>query len=314
VLTAAMVLIAPFTFAQNPRTTRLDPQVATDQYLASVPAEARARSDAYFEGGYWLRLWTFLYGSGVLLALLHTGWSRRMREAASRLTRLGPLQAAAYWIMLFTATTVVAVPLTIYQGFVRERQYGLSTQTFGAWAGDQAKVFALGLVIGALAIMGLYRVLRATPRTWWLWSAAFVIVLQVAGNAIYPVFIAPIFNTYTRLEDPALREPILRLARANGLVATEVWQVDASRQTTRISANVSGVLGTERITLNDNLLKRCSPACVEAVMAHEMGHYVLNHVYEMLLELGVVVLVGFAVAQRARGRQVLLGPRHATTE
>ena len=297
VLTGAMVFIAPVTRAQNAATSKsLDPRVATEQYLASVPPEARARSDAYFEGGYWLPLWNFLLGSGVLLALLHTGWSRRMREAAGRLTRYRPLQVAAYWIMFFAATTVIAFPLTVYADFVREHQYGLSTQTFGAWFGDQLKGFALALVVGAFALMGLYRVLRGAPRTWWVWGAAFVILLQVAGNVLYPVFIAPIFNTYTRLDDPGLREPILRIARANGLNATDVWQMDASRQTTRISANVSGVLGTERITLNDNLLKRCSPACVEAVMAHEIGHYVMNHVFDLLLAFGVLVTFGFALA------------------
>ncbi len=147
--------------------------------------------------------------------------------------------------------------------------------------------------------MGLYAVLRAFPRTWWVWGAVFVMGLQVVGATIYPVFIAPVFNTYTRLEDPALRDRILSIARANGVEANEVWQSDASRQTTRISANVSGMLGTERITLNDNLLKRCSPACVEAVMGHEIGHYVLNHAYEMLLAFGIVTLVSFAVAQWA---------------
>jgi STE24 endopeptidase len=85
------------------------------------------------------------------------------------------------------------------------------------------------------------------------------------------------------------------MAHANGIAANEVWEVDASRQTTRISANVSGMLGTERITLNDNLLNRASPAAVEAVMGHEMGHYVLNHVYEMLAYFAIVIAAGFAI-------------------
>jgi STE24 endopeptidase len=109
------------------------------------------------------------------------------------------------------------------------------------------------------------------------------------------VYLAPIFNTYQPLQDSAIREPILRMAHANGISANEVWEMDASRQTTRISANVSGMLGTERITLNDNLLKRASPAAVEAVMGHEIGHYVLNHVYEMLAYFAVIIAIGFAL-------------------
>jgi STE24 endopeptidase len=84
------------------------------------------------------------------------------------------------------------------------------------------------------------------------------------------------------------------MARANGIPASEVYEVDASRQTTRISANVSGFMGTERITLNDNLLRRCTPAEIQAVMGHEMGHYVLNHGYKLLTYLGLLIVLGFA--------------------
>jgi len=92
-----------------------------------------------------------------------------------------------------------------------------------------------------------------------------------------------------------VRDDILRLAHANGIRAEEVYQVDASRQTTRVSANVSGMFGTERITLNDNLLKRASPAAIQAVMGHEMGHYVLNHANKMLLAFGVLIAIGFGI-------------------
>jgi STE24 endopeptidase len=95
-----------------------------------------------------------------------------------------------------------------------------------------------------------------------------------------------------------VRDPILSLARANGIQASDVWEMDASRQTTRISANVSGLMGTERITLNDNLLKRASTPAVLAVMGHEMGHYVLNHGYKMLLSLGLLMAIAFAIVGR----------------
>jgi STE24 endopeptidase len=120
------------------------------------------------------------------------------------------------------------------------------------------------------------------------------------------VAITPIFNDPKRLTDQRVIAPILSLARANGIATGEVWEIDASRQTTRVSANVSGLLGTERITLNDNLLNRTSLPEIEAVMAHEMGHYVLNHVYKFLLEYGLVIVLGFWVVslyfERLRAR------------
>jgi STE24 endopeptidase len=121
----------------------------------------------------------------------------------------------------------------------------------------------------------------------------------VFTSLIAPVYIAPLFNTYTRLDDPVVREPILAMARAEGVDVDDVWVFDASRQTKRVSANVSGFAGTMRISLNDNLLNRTSLAEIEAVMAHEIGHYVLNHIYKSLLFFGVVIVVGFALLKRA---------------
>lgn len=111
---------------------------------------------------------------------------------------------------------------------------------------------------------------------------------------IAPVYIAPLFNTYKKLENPQIRESILSLARANGIPVSEVYEEDASKQTTRISAFVAGFLGSERIVLNDNLLNRCTPEEIQSVMGHEMGHYVLNHVYKSLMFFGIVFTVGFA--------------------
>jgi STE24 endopeptidase len=178
--------------------------------------------------------------------------------------------------------------------FFREHQYGMATQDFAAWMGDQLKALGVALVLGGAALMGLYGVLRRAPRNWWLWGAVVALVFLIVGVALGPVFIEPIFNSYTELRDPALREPILSLARGNGIPAEHVYVVDASRQTKRISANVAGLFGTTRIALNDNLLKRTSPAGIEAVMGHEMGHYVLNHVYKGILYFGVVLTIGFA--------------------
>jgi STE24 endopeptidase len=118
---------------------------------------------------------------------------------------------------------------------------------------------------------------------------------------LFPVFIAPAFNKYTPLEDPTIREPIIALARANQIPTDKVFVVDASRQTTRVSANVAGFMGTTRIALNDNLLKKCSVAEIRQVMGHEMGHYVLNHGLKLAIYSAILFLVGFAAANWAFG-------------
>jgi STE24 endopeptidase len=281
-----------------------DPAVATAAYLARLTPEARARSDAYFEGGYWLQLWNFLAGAAVAALLLFTRWSARMRDLVERITRHKPLQTALYWVMYLVVTTVVTFPLTVYQGFVREHAYGLATQNFGGWMGDQLKGLVLGAVLGGAALMLIYGVVRRAPRTWWAWGSGVGIAFLAFVLVIAPVFLAPVFNTYKPLDDAAVRGPILSLARANGIPANDVFVFDASRQTTRISANVSGFLGTERISLNDNLLNRSSLAEIEAVMAHEMGHYVLNHTWTLLGGFGLMLVAAFAFLHRSFARCV----------
>jgi STE24 endopeptidase len=276
-----------------------DVEAATDAWLAKVPSDQRARSDAYFEGGYWLQLWEYLYGAAVAVLLLATRWSGRMRDRAVRLSRVPSVQAAAYWTQYVVLASLLAFPLTVYSGFVREHRYGLSTQTFGAWLGDQGKALLLSVVLGAVLVAALFAAVRRASDRWWIWGALVSVAFVAFTALIGPVFIAPVFNTYTKLQDPRIREPILRMARANGIAATEVYQVDASRQTTRVSANVSGFLGTERITLNDNLIDRASLPEVEAVMGHEMGHYVLNHVYKSLLFFGLVIVLAFLWLRRS---------------
>jgi STE24 endopeptidase len=288
--------------AENLQPTRLPPQIgqqafdpaaATRAWLDSVPPNERAKSDAYFEGGYWLILWNFLGVSAISIFLLESRISARLRDMAEQFTRSKPLQVAAYAIPFFTLFALLSFPLDVYQDFFREHQYGLATQNFGAWFLDAIKGFVLLVIYGTPALMLLYGVFRRAPRTWPIWATILAVVLISIGNFILPVFVEPLFNDYKPLEDPKIREPILAMARANEIPVDKVFVVDASRQTTRVSANVAGLLGTTRIALNDNLLKRCTLPEIREVMAHEMGHYVLNHGAKLSIYFGIFAAVAF---------------------
>ncbi len=278
-----------------------DVDAAVEAYLAKMPAAGKARSDAYFEGGYWLILWDTLATIGAMWLLLHLRWSARMRDLAGRITRLRALQTALYWVQFVILASVLTFPLTLYEGYFREHQYGLSNQGFAAWLGDQLLGMAVALVLGAILIVPLFALVRRLETRWWAWGAALMIAFSGFVSLIAPVYIAPLFNHYEILRDPAIREPILKLARANGIPATDVYEFDASRQSNRVSANVSGFANTMRISLNDNLLERCTPAEIEATMGHEIGHYVLNHAYKGLIIFGIVILAGFALLNRGIG-------------
>ena len=271
-----------------------DINAAVEAYLAKMPPAERARSNAYFEGGYWLVLWDFLSTVLAMWLLLRFRWSSWMRNLAARITRFRPFQTALYWIQFIIVVSVLTFPLTVYESYFREHKYGLLNQTFGPWMRDQLVMLAVGVVLGAILVIPLFGLVRRLGKSWWVWGAALMILFLAFVSLIEPVYIAPLFNKYTKLEDSRIKDPILSMARANGIPATEVYEFDASRQSNRVSANVSGFAGTQRISLNDNLLKRCTLPEIEMAMGHEMGHYVLNHEYKGLVMFGVVLVIGFA--------------------
>jgi STE24 endopeptidase len=285
--------------AEAQASPHFDATAATNAYLAQIPADKTARSDAYFEGGYWMMLWDFLYGVGVALLLLNLRWSARMRDRAEQITRFKPVQTFVYWIQCLVLTSVLMFPLSVYEDYFREHRYGLATQTFGPWMGDQIKGLGVGLVLGGVLAMLLFGVVRRLARSWWIWGAVVVTLFVIFAQLIAPIYIVPIFNKVTRLDDPKIVEPILSMARANGIPAKDVYEIDASRQTTRMSANVSGFANTMRITLNDNLLRRGSPEEIQAVMGHEMGHYVMHHIYMGIAFFAILAVLAFACLHRA---------------
>ena len=294
---------APLTNA--PKTvTSLDPAAATRAWLETVPAEKRARSDAYFEGGYWLILWNFLLGAAISLLLLGSGLSARLRDFAERTTRFKTLQVALYAIAYVVIVAVLSFPLGVYSDYFREHAYGLATQTFGPWFREQLSASRSISSATAILMMALYAVFRRAQRTWWLWGTGVGVLFLVVSMLIAPVFIAPLFNTYKPITDQKISQPILAMASANEIPVRQVFEVDASRQSNRVSANVSGLFGTTRISLNDNLLKQCTLPEIRAVMAHEMGHYVLNHGIKLILYFGLFILGAFAIARAVFERAV----------
>ena len=275
----------------------LDPAAATQAWLATVPQEKREKSDAYFEGGYWLLLWNFLLVAGISILLLTSRISARLRDFAERASRFKTFQVAVYAIPYLLLVYLLSFPLNLYEHFYREHRYGLATQSFLPWFREQLIGLGVTLIAGTLLLIALYAVFRRASRTWWIWGTIVTLVFSFAGAFIAPVYIEPLFNTYKPLANPKIRDPILAMARANEIPVKQVFEVDASRQTTRVSANVSGFLGTTRIALNDNLLKQCTLPEIRMVMAHEMGHYVLNHGAKLLTYSGILILVGFALTR-----------------
>lgn len=275
-----------------------DVEAATRAYLDTLQGPARAQSDAYFEGGYWLILWGALVAILVDWLLLRFRLSAAFRNLGERASRRPWLVT---WItaLLYTAVGwLITLPWTIYTGFVRERQYDLLSQGFGAWFGEQAISLAISLVMAPIVIVAIYALIRRAPRTWWLWSTGVVGIFILFAIVISPVYLAPLFNTYTEMEAGPLRDRIEAVAAEHDIPAENIFVFDQSKQHKRISANVSGLGPTIRISLNDNLLERTSEPEILAVMGHEMGHYKLGHVWWIAGLMLLIFAIGFFLVSR----------------
>lgn len=267
---------------------------ATEQWINTLTPEQRTHSDAYFEGGYWLLLWSTLYAIGVGVIFLFGGLSKRMKGLVSGVKSVN-LQTFLYALLYFIAAYLLMFPFNVYQSYYREHQYNLSNMSFAEWLTQDLIGLAVGTIGGSVLLILVYIAMRRTGKKWWMWGAGICIGFSVLVLFIAPVFLMPLFNKYEPLADGTLKRDILSMARANSIPAENVYQFDASKQSDRVSANVSGIGSTTRISLNDNLLKRCSPAEIKSVMGHEMGHYVMNHVYKGLVEMSVLLVLVFAV-------------------
>jgi STE24 endopeptidase len=268
---------------------------ATAAWLDTLSPEQRSLSDAYFEGGYWLQLWHFLYdGLAVLAALLLSGLSVRMRNLAEQISQRPLINVAIYGALFMVATFVLGLPLSIYSNFTREHQYGLSNLSLAGWFGEQLIGLTLSVVLGSVVISLLYAAIRRAGARSWVWATGGAFLFSLFLTMIQPVFIAPLFNDYKPLPDGPTRDALLSLARANEIPTQHLEWFDASKQTTRISANVSGMFGVTRISLNDNLLNKTSLPEIKAVLGHEMGHYVLNHVFKLTVYLSLLYGIAFA--------------------
>lgn len=279
-----------------------DAETATRAYLATLNGAARAKSDAYFEGGYWLPLWSALFSVISYWIMLRFRWSAAWSAWAQKIVKWRWLQPALYSLPFTLVGALLTLPWTIYTDFIREHQYNMSNQNFGQWAFDMAKMLGVGLVLGAIMFVVIYAVIRRSPTRWWLWATLAMGALISVMILIAPIFIEPLMNKYTPMADGPVRTEILRIAHAQAIPTNDVYVVDASKQTKRISANVAGIGPTIRIALNDNLLNRSNIHGIKAVMGHEMGHYKLNHIEKLLGYLTLMSLALFVILYLAAPR------------
>jgi Zn-dependent protease with chaperone function len=217
------------------------------------------------------------YSAAVLLLLLTTRASAKLRDLAERATT--KFAGALYIVFLVLAITIVEFPLTFYESYIVPHQFDLTNETMATWLTDQAKAIAVNLVIsvfvGVLVLLAIRRV-----RRWWIPAWLGSIPLILLGVLITPLVIDPLFNKFEPLRDPVLRRDLLAEAARAGIENGRVYEVNKSKQTKTMNAYVTGVGPSARIVMWDTLLQKLDHDEVLAVMGHEMGHYVLKHLWK----------------------------------
>ncbi|MBY0620035.1 M48 family metallopeptidase [Sphingomonas ursincola] len=277
-----------------------DPEAATRAYIDGLGAEALAKSAAYTASSEWMIL------GGLVVTLVITVILVRLQltdRIWARLARRGWALRTLLTVAGFSvASTVIGLPWTIYADWWHEKSYGLTSQPLGDFLSQGAIAMTISTVMGSLFLLGVYALMRRTGRTWWLWSAGFAAAAVSAGLLLAPTLIEPLFNQYKPIPEGPVREAVLDMAKQVDIPADRIFIYDGSRQSNNFTANVSGIGSAARIAISDVALKQASLDEVRAVTGHEIGHYVLGHVWRSVGVLSGLVILLFFLADRLHPR------------
>ncbi|HWU15740.1 MAG TPA: M48 family metallopeptidase [Caulobacter sp.] len=276
-----------------------DPAAATAAYLAQLPPEAHAKATTYTQGGHWLLLWGFLVSALVSFLIVRWGVLAALRRRLERRKPRPVLVSFVVGIVYLLIDSVLSLPWSIYADWWRQKQYGLTSQAFTGWLGEQAISTAIGAVLFGLFLTALYALIRKAPRTWWLWSGGLTAVFITVMMVLAPIYIEPIFNQYTPAPAGPVRDQVVAMAKANGVPADKIYVYNGSKQSNAYTANVSGLFGSARVAMSDTMFKQGADlAEVRGVVGHEMGHYAHHHALWIAGGMSLLAIVAFFLVDR----------------
>jgi STE24 endopeptidase len=287
VVMTAVPLFADSTAVTNPPSDTLTSS-AQMTYPLSPERQEQLVSYSRFNN-IWLFV-EFLAGLAVLALILFTGLSARFRDWTSSI-KLRFFAVWAFAALVIIAEYVLYFPFDVFRSFFVERSYGFLNQGFAGWFGESLLGLFLGVVISIIPIWFFYWLIKNTKR-WWLVFSVGAVPFLVFFIVVAPVVISPMFNDFTPLKDKALESEIRTLAQKGGIGDADIFEVNGSKQSSKVNAYVTGLMNTRRIVLYDTMIKGFTPEEIKFVMGHEMGHYVMNHIWWGVLVATLSILIG----------------------
>ena len=268
-----------------------------EQFAASIPLASHQRAAAYTIAKLRFGLIEMALGAVVLLSWTLLGGLDALNGAL--MDRLGArhplLQPLALLAAFAVINALIDLPASAYQTFGIEQRFGFNKMTLGLWLGDLFKATALGVVIGLpLAALALW-LMRATGPWWWLWTWGAWMAFSLLMLVLYPMFIAPLFNKFQPLRDEALKQRVTGLMARCGFAAKGLFVMDGSRRSAHANAYFTGFGAARRVVFFDTLLEQLTPPEVEAVLAHELGHFKRKHIAKRIAGLFAFSLLALAL-------------------
>ncbi|MBU1083711.1 MAG: M48 family metalloprotease, partial [Candidatus Omnitrophica bacterium] len=195
--------------------------------------------------------------------------------------------------IFFVYLYIVALPIRITRSFVIEKVYGLSDRTFSSWAKDELKSLALSFLMLFASVTAFYCTMRYTGKYWWLVSAAAWMIFSVVMTRLFPAFIIPLFYKYSPLKDETLKGKIQSLSDRTGIFVEDICLIDMSKKTNKANAALVGLGRTRKVIISDTLADNFTHEEIEAVVAHEFGHFKYKHIWKLLLMSGAATFAAF---------------------
>ena len=306
IATSAAAQSAPATEASTPATQtqqlQAHPQpqeLKVTQY--SLPPDKLAKAEALYTTRTVLYLFGMVFGIVVLWVLLKLRVAPAFRDLAERVSKNSFLQTLIFVPLLTLLIAIISLPIDIYEQHI-SRAYGLSVQGWASFAGDWLKGEGVSLVILVPVVFGLFRVIRKSPQRWWFYFWLLTLPFLVLLIFVTPVILDPLFNTFEPLEkkQPLLVSEIEKVTHRGGLSIPHdrMFEMEASEKVTTYNAYVTGIGATKRVVVWDNTSRDMTIPETLFVFGHEMGHYVLNHVYKGLAFFAAIMLAGFWLGRR----------------